>query len=67
MKNILLVGCSGGIGNAAAKELIKRGYMVYGLDLMNKIEENNQFHFYSCNLTDEESICAAYEKIKKRS
>lgn len=65
MKNILLVGCSGGIGNAVAKELIKRGYMVYGLDLMNKIEENNQFRFYSCNLTDEESICAAYEKIKK--
>ena len=65
MKNILLIGCSGGIGNAATNELIKRGYKVYGLDLVNKVNPHDNFVFHSCNLRDENTICAAYENIKK--
>ena len=59
MKNILLTGCSRGVGLSIAKSLIASGYNVYGVSrkitpeyeqLMN--ENENQVFYKSFDLAD---------------
>lgn len=63
MKNILLTGCSRGVGLSIAKSLIASGYNVYGVSrkitpeyeqLMN--ENENQVFYKSFDLTDPDSV-----------
>lgn len=63
MKNILLTGCSRGVGLSIAKSLIASGYNVYGISrkitpeyeqLMN--ENENQVFYKSFDLADPDSI-----------
>ena len=63
MKNVLITGVSGGMGLATAKELVKQGYEVYGLDI-KEIEEFPGFHFYKTDTTNEESIDESFKQIK---
>ncbi|OUS12189.1 3-oxoacyl-ACP reductase [Nonlabens dokdonensis] len=63
MKNILLTGCSRGVGLSIAKSLIASGYNVYGVSrkitpeyeqLMN--ENENQVFYKSFDLADPDSV-----------
>ena len=63
MKNVLITGVSGGMGLATAKELVKQGYEVYGLDI-KEIEGFPGFHFYKTDTTNEESIDESFKQIK---
>ena len=64
MKKVLLTGAFGGMGLATAKELIKQGYEVYGLDIVKK-EEVDHLHFYQTDLTKEESVINSFNRIKE--
>ena len=63
MKNVVITGGSSGIGFETAKELIKKGYKVYNLDL--KKSSNNEVITYICDITKEEQIKNAIDKIEK--
>lgn len=66
MKNIIVTGASGGMGNSICKLLAETGYQIFGLDLkgsdaLNGIEH---VHHIPCDITDSASVTAAFEKIK---
>lgn len=63
-KIALLTGVSGGIGSAILDELITLGYEVYGLDI-KQIEEKERFHFFKCDIKDEQSVLECFEAIKR--
>ena len=64
MKNALITGVSGGMGYATLKELVNKGYEVYGLDI-HPIDEFDHFHFYQTDIRSEQSIIGAFNKIKE--
>lgn len=64
MKVALITGVSGGMGLYTAKELINKGYEVYGLDI-KPIEELEHLHFYPTDIRKEESIIASFNRIKE--
>ena len=68
MKNILVIGASGGMGNSICKLLSEKGYHVFGFDLKDSDTLNNidNYHYIPCNITDSASITAAFEKIKNQ-
>ena len=65
-KNILLTGASGGMGLETAKYLISQGYEVYGLDI-RPVQEIEHLHFYQCDITNEESVIEAFNKVKEEA
>ena len=62
MKNILITGCAGGMGFATCNLLLDKGYNVYGLDYKKPQEEFN-WQFCMCDLTDMKSVKHAFEEI----
>lgn len=65
MKNILVVGCLGGIGKATSIELINNGYNVIGLDI-NDICDVSNIDYYKIDIRNENSIIQAYNKISEK-
>ncbi len=65
MKTVLLTGAGGGIGSAAAKALIARGFSVWGLDLKEP-DSLPELHFIKTDLTDPESVSSAFETLRGR-
>ncbi|MBR1926114.1 MAG: SDR family NAD(P)-dependent oxidoreductase [Clostridia bacterium] len=65
MKNILITGVCGGMGKATAEFLENNGYNVFGLDITEC--ENKKIKFLKTDLTDENSIKIAFEKIKEQT
>ena len=61
MKIAIITGGSSGIGFETAKELIKKGYKVYNLDL--KKSKNKEVTTIICDITNEKQIIDAIEKI----
>ena len=64
MKTIVISGCTSGIGEATAKDLLKKGYNIIGLVRnTNKANElfgqSNNFEAIECNLEDFKNIKAA--------
>ena len=55
MKHALITGVSGGMGNAAARQLLSEGYTVYGLDL-KEAEPAEGLVFIKTDLTNTEEI-----------
>ena len=41
MKNILITGCAGFIGFHIASKLLKKGYRIYGIDILTKSYDIN--------------------------
>ena len=78
MKNVIVTGASGGMGNSICKLLAEKGYQVFGLDLKEpdkaiwpnadtKEPPSNHLgaqHYIPCDITDSASITAAFEQIK---
>ena len=65
MKNILITGVCGGMGKATAEFLENNGYNIFGLDITDC--ENKKINFFKTDLTKEESIKNAFEKIKQQA
>jgi len=63
MKHALITGVSGGMGNAAARQLLSEGYTVYGLDLEEPEPEENLF-FIQTDLTNTDEIDQAFETVR---
>ena len=68
-KVILITGASSGMGESAAKLLIKNGHKVYGaarrLEKMNELEKAGA-SILSLDLTREESVVSCIDEIMKR-
>ena len=64
MKNVLVVGASGGMGQEIAKKLLLEGYNVFGIDRVNNpnIEKLN---YYKCDIPSEEQTKDVYSNISK--
>lgn len=63
MKNVVLSGCSGGMGLATAKKFASNGYFVFGLDIKEPLEQLDNFEFIKTDLRDEKSIKRACELV----
>lgn len=62
MKDILITGASGGMGKAVV-DLLKNEYRIFALD--KKIGESEDSVVYiECDLTNEESVKSAFDKVK---
>ena len=68
LKTVLLTGASSGIGLATGLKLAKEGYEIYGIgrtfDITYSFPEN--FHCYSCDITDHISLLSTLNKIKEK-
>ena len=64
MKYVLVTGAYGGMGRAVVKELKNAGYYVFALDLKCGEQEDNVMPIET-DITDENSIQKAYEKVKE--
>lgn len=63
MKYILITGAYGGMGRATAEHFQKCGYGVFALDKRVEKPQNNMIPL-EADITDPESISAAFEKVK---
>lgn len=73
MKNILLIGASGGLGRRFAVELANSGYNLglhyhFGLENLNKIRENLEktginFKFYGADISEENEVKGMIDKF----
>lgn len=66
-KTILVTGTSGGLGGSLARLLLDRGYRVFGCDLHTPTIEHKNFFALTVDVTNEESVCAAFETVKKQT
>lgn len=62
-KILVLTGVSGGMGQAAAMHLIRKGDVVYGLDIKAPSKKIPGLHFIRTDLTDMENVANAYQII----
>lgn len=66
MKHILVTGAFGGMGRASVNALAEAGYTVFALD-KRVGEVGHGVIPIECDITDEESITSAYERIKEQA
>jgi len=63
---VLITGALGGMGRAACKLFLEKGYNVWGLDYAeNDVPQG--INFIKTDLTDEASVAAAYEKVSRNT
>ena len=67
MKTVLITGVSGGMGFQTAKRLTENGYKVYGIDIKAPGEMLPGLSFVQTDLTDEASVCAAFQQIRSET
>lgn len=77
-KNILVTGCAGFIGFSVTKDLLRKGYKIFGVDNINnyysvklkkdRIKELNKisknFKFYKIDISNEKKIFNLFKNIK---
>lgn len=63
MKYAVITGVSSGIGEAVANKLIKRGVYVFGIDIVQPL--NNNIEFYNCNVCDAKALEMVIKSIKR--
>lgn len=66
MRSILITGACGGMGSAAVKLFAERGFRVFALDL-NTCEAAENIIPISADVTSEESLRAAFYKVKEQT
>ena len=66
MKYVLITGVNGGMGRAAVREFVKAGYNVFALDKSECEADENVFPLVA-DVSDENSVTAAIEKIKEKT
>ena len=66
MKYILVTGAFGGMGRPTTEALARNGFTVFALD--RKVEESGKNIIpVQADITDEESVKLAFEKIKEQT
>lgn len=55
-KNILITGCSSGLGLALSKLFLQKDYKVFGISRNKPEIQNENFYFKSCDLSDVSSV-----------
>ena len=65
-KCVLITGASGGMGQRCARLLCESGYRVFALDL-KPCEGLDGVTFIEADVTREESLCAAVERIREQT
>jgi NAD(P)-dependent dehydrogenase (short-subunit alcohol dehydrogenase family) len=61
---IIITGCNGQLGSYLVNSFLNFGSIVIGIDISKKIYiKNKNFHFYDCDLNDEEKISSTFDKI----
>lgn len=71
MKNILLIGASGGIGNKVAEILVKENFQVIGTyfqhpEKTEKLKESDNFINHYVDISDRKSLKILYNFIKEK-
>lgn len=68
---VLITGARGGMGAAAVKSFLNNGYGVFALDKgaddkneANAASENKNLFFINCDVTDENDVLSALQKVK---
>jgi len=63
--SILITGVSSGLGLGLAKYYLQQGREVYAINRScpNSLEEYNNFHFVSCDLTDEKAVALSLQSL----
>ena len=64
--SILITGACGGMGNAAVELFEKHGFVVFALDIKAAAKRENVIPV-TADITDEESVKAAFEQIKRHT
>lgn len=64
MKSVLVTGAYGGMGRAVSKALLDGGFRVFALDKKTETENPENLVPIECDLTKEESLVSAVEKVK---
>lgn len=67
MKNILITGAFGGMGNATTKKFLENGYRVFALDKTTPNDHSDNLIPIECNITDHQSIERAFEIVSKHT
>lgn len=63
-KNIIVTGCSRGIGKAIAQSL-SSAYCVFGID-KDEPEHSYSQHFYQCDISDAKALSSTMQRIEKK-
>ena len=67
MKYVLVTGASGGMGSSAVKLLCAKGYTVFSLDRKPVKKTARGVIPITADVTDKESVAAAFKEIKKHT
>lgn len=69
MDTVLLTGASSGIGLATGLQLAEKGYQIYGIgrNFDETIVYPDNFHCYSCDITDFNALRNTLQLIRKQS
>ncbi|MGN1234623.1 MAG: SDR family NAD(P)-dependent oxidoreductase [Christensenellaceae bacterium] len=66
MKYILVTGAYGGMGRETVELLLRQGYTVFALD--QRVEDAKEGVIpLQADLTDEQSVCNAFEKVREKT
>lgn len=62
MKNVLVVGCNGGMGSAICANLAQKGYIITGIDVQNTAITDT-INYFQADVTDFESLQLVCDKL----
>ena len=65
--DIIVTGCSGGMGLATAKQLIRDGHRIFGLDIKAPEEQYESLLFFQTDLRNEDAVKAAFQSIQEKT
>ncbi len=63
MKHAIVTGANGGIGGAIVRQLLEKGFMVYGFDFGEPKIQHENYKMLNVDITSEESVKKAYCEI----
>ena len=65
--DIIVTGVSGGMGLATAKQLIRDGHRIFGLDIKAPEEQYESLLFFQTDLRNEDAVKAAFQSIQEKT
>lgn len=66
MKNVLVTGACGGMGQAICQQLLQDNFAVWGLDLRESASLPG-LHFIPCDVTNPESVAGAFHAVSQQA
>ncbi|MBR2754322.1 MAG: SDR family NAD(P)-dependent oxidoreductase [Lachnospiraceae bacterium] len=65
--DIIVTGVSGGMGLATAKQLIRDGHRIFGLDIKAPKDQYESLLFFQTDLRNEDAVKAAFHRIQEKT